>query len=549
MDSVDRTVRSLYSGGAKIYLQLLLHSDAEGVYDIPEIFSFSVAKEIYSYCDFLSSRYSSYKNGFIDGVIIGKNLDDTEKYNNNRYGDDEKYTRALALYGVVAGVAVRKNIPYADIAYSFTNANTYDGEYAEEYASGLQPSYMIEKISGYFDSFYSEGFDFSIVLESSHLPLSISNENLNDGINAAHKYDGRYITEQNADVFANFLDSPEKKYSSAPTSFIYVWNADGELRGNALSCAYAYLYYKMFAQQRLSAFVIGFDDTSYAARDIINIIKYIDTDIGQDSTDQLLRFFGKNSWRSVISGFNSSSFAVRKHITVAAPESFSENMTGEFLYFDFSDFSSHNAWLAGRGFGGISIDYHKELGRSLRAEFNTDALSELEYAYLFNSYEYSENFTHTPYLTLTFVIEDNDEISDAFEFRVAFENDGNVYEAAQIVHTGEITEMHLDVSDFLSECVADNIRISLRPISVTSGDYKLFISSLGGESAELDDDELKTKIVEERLRIRDSLVDEDNTNNNQTTVIITILAILAAVILTVTLFFFLRKEDSEDEDE
>ncbi len=551
VDSVDRTVRSLCSGDAKIYLQLLLNSGADSVgeatYDIPDMFSDSGIKEIYSYCDFLSDRYSSYKNGFIDGFIIGKNLDDIERYNNNRYGDEEKYTHALALYGVVVGGATRKNIPSADILYSFTNANTYGDEYKEELA--FASSRMIEKISGHFDEFYSEGFDFSVTLESSHRPLSIKDGKLNVQTNIDEEYNAKYVNEQNIGAFSDFLESLEKKYSSAPKKFIYVWNPDRELEGNALSCAYAYLYYKLFSQQRLSAFVVGFDENPRVAGELINVVKYIDTEAGVDTTTRFLTVFGENSWGKVISNFTPQDFVSRSHQTISAPDNFSEDMSGEFLYFDFSDYSNYDSWFAGRGFGSISIDYHKEIGRSLCAQFNTDTLSQLEYAYLFNSYEYPENFTYTPYLTLTLAIEGNRDTTDIFEIQVAFENESNVYEASRIIHTGGAVYLHLDVSEFSSEYIAENIRISLRSMSETEGDYRLFISSLKGDSKELGDDELKIKIDEERLRIRDSLVDEEDDENSQSVIITVILAALAAVILTVTIFFFLRKEDVENEED
>ncbi len=546
IDSLDRTVRSLYSGGAKIYLQLLLHSSelqGNAKYDLPDIFSVSVMKEVYSYCDFLSDRYSSYKNGYIDGVILGKNLDDTEKYNNDRYGDEEKYTHALALYGVVAGTAIRKNIPSADISYSFTSANTYGAQYDRERA--FESSRMIDTICAYFDEFYSDGFDFSITLESSHIPLSISNDTLDDGINLSAEYDGKDITEQNVSVFSDFLASLDRKYSSSPSNFIYVWNVDAALGGNALSCAYTYLYYKLFAEAKLSAFVVSFEDNIGATDGLINIIKYIDTYHGIQRTFPLLSFFRKNSWEDIIHGFDSFDFVTRKHNKIEILPSIPSSTVGEFLYFDFSDSSTYNSWFAGRGIGSISIDYHKVLGRSLCATINTDSLGQTEYAYLFNSYEYPENFMYTPYLTIALAIEDNDGISDIFEVEVAFENSGNVYEASSIVHTGEATYLHFDVSAFSSNHIAENIRVSLRPMSNTSGEYKLFISSIKGESAELGDDELKMRIEKERLRIRNSLVDEDKKLNSQTTFLIVVVVVLAAVILSVMLFFFLRREDND----
>ena len=546
VDSIDRTVRSLYSSGSRIYFQLLLHGKENEKYDIPDIFSFSAVKDMYSYCDFLSERYSSYKNGFIDGIILGKNLDDTEKYNNNRYGTEEEYTYALALWGVVAGVATRKNIPSADVSYSFTSANTYGDSYNEELL--FASSRMIERLSAYFDDFYSGGFDFSITLESSERPLAISNEELDSLIDISREYDGKYINERNADSFVAFLASLEEKYESSAKSFMYVWTPDAYLSGNALCCAYTYLYYELFSQQRLSAFVVGFDDNEAAARDIMNVAKYIDTDNGEKETSDLLGFFGKEYWAEIIPDFDASLFATRKHKSIDVLTNITKEIVGEFVYFEFSEFSNYNSWFAGRGFGSVSIDYHKKLGRSLCAEFNTDSLAQLEYAYLFNAYEYPESFAYTPYLTLSMAIEGNDNAADLFEIKVAFSNGGNIYEATRTVKTGEDAKLILDVSAFSSKYLVENIRISVRPLSEAEGDYKLFISSLKGSSLELDDEELKGKIEAERLRIRNSLAETDKNSNGQDIFLTIAIVVLAAVILSVMIFFFLGKDDGDENE-
>lgn len=554
IDELDVKVRNLYSGGSKIFFQLLLSSnsgsvlnshaqDGGALYDIPDLLSVTVMNEIYSYCDFLSDRYSSNEKGYISGMIIGKNLDDTESYNNDHFENSNKYVETLALYGIIVGVATRKNIPSAEISYSFTNLNTFQDKHDSslEYIS----SDMIERISVFFDEFYADDFEFSITLESYHRPLSINNEMLEDKIDISIVHDEKYVIERNLDVFSKYLNSLEKKYSSYPDSFMYVWNVDSELSGNALCCAYTYLYYKFFENQRLNSFIVSFEDNPKAMYDLLNVIKYIDTEKGTAVTSQLLHFFGEYSWENVVYDFDSVDFACRDQELFEPLEALPDALVGEFSHFDFSTVSSDKLWYKGSGIDSISIGYSELIGRSLCAKFNADNFSGIEYDYFFASYEYPENYALTPYLIWEFSIENDRKTSDIFEVKIAFEDSGSIYELSHIVHTGEKNQLILDISGFSKNHMVDNIRISLRPMSQASGEHVLYFSSLKGKSADYDDEELKQKIDEERLRIRNSSGVTDSIENKENGVIIVLSAIIVAVVLGVMLFFFLRRDEIE----
>ncbi len=550
IDSLDRIVRSFCDSGTAVYFQLLLDSKASvslnssnasspAKYDIPDLYLGKIQKELYIYCDFLSDRYSSYKNGYLRGMIIGKNLDDVTDFNNNVYETEEEYTRALAIYGIIVGVATRNNIPSADIAYSFSNVNTYtDNADQREYA----PSRMIENISAFLEEHYADGFDFSVALESSHRPLSISNETVSDGINLSVLSDRNYILERTTDYFVNYLNALDKKYESAPRGFMYIWNVDEELSGNALACAYSYLYYKLFSVEKLSAFVVSFEDSPKNVYDILNILRYIDTEKGQSVTAQLLQFFGENSWTQVVHAFNSYDYATREHEILSATDK-EKVPLGEFYYFDFGVASNTSSWFEGVGCNDVKISYDSLFGRALGAKFNFNEKSGTDYSYLFCSFEYPETFAFTPKLDFLLSIEGGSEVTDIFELKISFHNGQNVYESSRIIPTGSERKVSIDLSAFPEDFLAESIRFSIRPMSEAKGEYSLNISSVKGESYTLLSDDLEERIVEERLLIRNSDEGIENSDNNENGIIIFVMVSVVAIILGVMLFIFLRREE------
>ncbi|MBR2387272.1 MAG: hypothetical protein IKB02_00740 [Clostridia bacterium] len=550
IDSLDKAVRNFSDGGTDIYFQLLLNSRASvtlnssaeqalAKYDIPNPYSAQVLKEIYIYCDFLSDRYSSYKNGHLKGMIIGKNLDDVKEFNNNIYESEDEYTKALAIYGIIVGVATRNNIPSADVAYSFSNVNTYSENAEErEYA----PSRMIENITAFLEEHYADDFDFSIVLESKHRPLSISNETVSDGINLSVLSDRNYILERTTDYFVNYLNALDEKYKSAPRGFMYIWNVDGELSGNALASAYSYLYYKLFGVERLTSFVVSFDDSPKNLYDILNILRYIDTEKGVSVTAQLLQFFGENTWSQVVHAFNSYNYATREHHILSSAE-IEKTPHGEFYYFDFGVASNTSSWFEGVGCKDVKISYDSLFGRALSARFDFDKNSGTGYSYLLSSFEYPENFAFTPKLDFLLSIEGESEITDIFELKISFHNEKNVYESSFVIPTGSERKISIDLSSFRGVFLTDSIRFSIRPMSEAEGEYSLNISSLKGESFALSSDELEEKILQERFFIRNGTQDLETSSDNENGIMISVMVFVSAIILGVMLFIFLKREE------
>ena len=551
IDQLDIFVRNLSSIGAKIYFRLLFEDDENSngkEYYVPELYSDDLTNKLYAYCDFLSTRYSSYKNGYISGVIIGKSLDDLEGCNYSTVSDVKEYSKLLARYGMTVGLAIRNRIPSADIVYSFSNINSYVGSNAKT-INKAYPSDILENLCDYFDEYYSDDFDFSITLESSQTPLNISDLATEKHIDISARADDNYITESNIEIISNYIAYLEGKYESFPQEFMYIWSPAEDLRGNALSCAYSYLYYKLFPTDKLSSFVVSLEEGSDRIYDVLNIVKHIDAQDGWYFTSPLLEFFKITSWAAIIPDFNREDYLHRYHKVVSPISVLPINIAGRFSYFDFTKSSDKTGWFSGSGCSMIDMYNSDSLGRSLCANMNFDAGSSKDYSHLFYSYEYCENFVYTPYVAIKLSIESEKKSSEIFELKISFIDSNNVYEFSQIVYTDEEAYIYVDLSDFSKKYMADYIQFSLRPMGESRGNYKLLISSFEGFSKEHNNDELEKLIFAERLRIRDLAFENEQNAQNDMSVFIPMAVIFVASIIAVMLFFFLRRDDNVGENE
>ena len=198
--------------------------------------------------------------------------------------------------------------------------------------------------------------------------------------------------------------------------------------------------------------------------------------------------------------------------------------------------------FAGKGCSDVSISYNSMFDRALSAQFSADRLAPTDYAYLFCSYEYPENFVYTPRLAFLLSIEGEEKRSDIFEVKISFHNGRNVYEYSHVVQTSKEREIIVDLSEFSKEFMAESMRISVRPMSEASGSYTLNISSITGKSDDYSSEELYEKISAERLLIRNS-ADSLDTDNKEMNIVIIVMAIVVALIIGVMLFVFLKREE------
>lgn len=551
IDEIDLKVKELSATGARVYLRFLMNGTSmyagknfsySAIYSMPDIKNDVIRNVIFAYSDFLSQRYSSNKHGEICGVIIGKNIDNAEMFNYCSAADIYEYSSELAMYAVVVGVGVRKNISSADIVFSFSNDNVYSE--GAEGASTYPSDEIIENICSTFGQYCAEDYPFSLMIESDITPFGITNKNISGGVDVDHESPIDKVGVHNLSLFSDYVASLEGKYTVAPKTFMYMWNVPDDLNGNAICAAYAYSFYKLVSCERLSSFVVSVKSDD-AFRDLFNTYKYIDTSKGQSVTEPLLKILKIGGWSELIDNFKPDDAVFREAADMRLVKDIEyQGIIGSFAYFDFSQTSNISDWYAGRTCDSITVDYGNSGYRALKADFSP--LNDVGYGDILCEYEYSEVFKFTKYLSLDFLIQNSSKIDDRvlYEVKLSFGNDVNTYECTKIVASGEQTQLVFDVSSFSLKYLADYIKISIRPMQTNGDSYSLFVSSLVGYSDEYNDDELNDKITEERLKIRDLLSRNDGYSIRNNIIIIGVFVVIGLLIGSV-LFVFLRREKEE----
>ncbi len=524
---IDTRIRALSTEGARVYLRLLVPTDTG--YIMPNLNSEDEIRRMYACCDFLSERYSSFENGRLSGIILGSAVEDG-------FINSERYFELLALYGLIVNVAVRKNVPSADIVYPFSSNNFDGGEFRRT---------VIETLSAIFDERYRE-FDFSVMITSSHTPYGITNANLNK-INLKYTDPTDVVTISGAEEFSDYLDELGKKYVSAPKSFIYYWEADEELNGSALCAAYAYSYYILYSVSGVSSFVADID-SSTAFADVKSIIRAIDTENSRSATDYYSEYFGTDGWSGVIEGYDKQGYSAREEYTVSALDVVPNDAKGEFYYYDFSKATKIAPWREGVGSVGLSIDYGASGDRALRAQFDTSELSNTDYAQLICVDQYPESYLHSPYLVFELMVEVADGDGLLYEIKIRIGNGRSFIECAKALSAGEREKIIIDTTEFSSKHPGEYISISVRPLSTEGDDFSLYLSSVVGVSTEYDDGELADCISLERLKTREEITDASDAADEKKDSGIVIIFVALFVMFGIMLFVFLKHDDSEETD-
>lgn len=556
---LDSSIKSLSATGCRVYLQFLISADAESgitVLDTPESEKYSLpdmsaeqsVNLIVAFTDFICDRYDTRQASHISGIILGSSVDTGYVA---EVGTVEAYAENYAHYMVVSGTVARAISPSIDIVMPISDTNTYG---TEDYSKiALKPSELLEDTCAFFDRCFSDGFLFSTMVETSSIPYGISEETLVSKEFSAKGYEG--INADNAKLYSAYLDTLKAKYDSAPKSFMFMWSVPSDISGNVLSCAYAYSYFKLMSNEKISSFVVSFAERekngSYMGyTEISEIMKYIDTTDSFSITAPQLTMLGANNWYAVIDDMYGGRFDIRRILELKYLESMPENIIGNYSYYDFSYYTAVSEWFGGSSCDSLKIDYSDISGRSLQAHFGGNANAPSEFSEIYCSYEYPENFVYTPYMSLDFSIEnDANDKGAIYEIRVAFGSGKNSAEITRICRAYEKTTVMFDISEFCEVSMADYIKIGVRCLTGDGVGYKLCLASMEGYSAQYVSEELESLISDERLRIRNMLQDEEKETEKEenTFLVVAGIAVVVAVIGVGIFMCFKREEEEQDQ--
>ena len=428
-----------------------------------------------------------------------------------------------------------------DIVIPFSALNFNAGaEYAE--SGCYDTDALISLLLAYFDNSFVSGFECSFLLETQNVPFGITNDSLSDGIDTENAADKLWAGNHQA--FSTFLTETAQKYSSTPSSFIYLWIPPSDLKGNALCSAYAYSYYALLGDATVSAFVTELSDKSENSNNLFDLsylLKQIDTVNSFNATKDLLAFFGKANW-SEVKGITAEAGGKKFLYTVNPSFTLPEGVKGKFLYCGFNDSLFTDGWYRGIGCELIKIDYGKEENKALKADMSFTSSQRGELIY---DYEYHENMAYTPYVSFSLKVEDTSENS-LYEIKLLCENPQTRIESSAVINGNEDRTIVLDLSGIAAFGTVDNLRISIRPLNSDVEHCSLWLYEINGHSTQYTDEELNTLISNERNKIKnDSSVAEEIFSIRN--IVIAVAIVLISTLLLIGVLLGVRKEHNIDE--
>ena len=365
---------------------------------------------------------------------------------------------------------------------------------------------FVEGLLSCFDNSIHGGISCSFLMDTSATPLGITNETISRNTDiASYKQTGSFCAGEQKE-FSTYLSETNEKYRSCPKKYIFVWTPDDSLSGNALAAAYVYSYYTLLSDSTISSFAIDLSGASStdALMDLSYLMKYIDTADSLEVTKNLAALLGRGSWSEIVSASVIATYGVRKVYDLPAELNSGKSYRGEFAYFDFSTSNLIERWYTGLDCKSLKIDYKAEGEKSLRADLllkDTKSYSELLYIY-----EYPENMIYTPYVRVRFHISDAAEDS-LYEVKLSFAYSGGRAESSVIVSGDEVSEVAVNLSQYVISHSTESLRISVRSLDGAAAECSLWIYDIYGCSEDYTSDRLADLISLERDKIRS--IDEE----------------------------------------
>ncbi len=548
MQDLDIKIRSATAAGTQVYLQYFLFSEYVNV--LPDTYDAEALHKLEAITSFLCERYENFQSGVFSGIVVGTAIDRSIPM----YADENavtEYAEKYALYVIAVANTARRLIPSMDVVLPFSAENTYTEGTTVELRS---PSFLLEHVLSIFDRGFTNRFACTAMIESDTVPLSYP-----DGWESGQKTlsavkEDHALHAGNIEAYTQYLNRLRTQFKSTPSGFMFVWQVPDSLRGNALSAAYAYSYFRLISEPQLTSFVISFADSERMGNtkgfsDISYLYTYIDTAESESVTKNLLPYFAIDSWGAISTSPYDGPHTLRTLHRTVPMASLPSNIKGSFSYFDFSTSVNLNTWFAGNACKGIRLNYHSSGTKALQMDMTaTDGA----YAEAFCLYEYPENLIYTPYVAFRVAVEEKAERSQdssLYEISITSGTGRTSVVAAASMRAGESQTIVLDLSDYVKDHMSNYWRISVRPLDGDNHEYSLWISDIVGYSIEYSSTTLEELITEERLRIRNLNHPNDDDNRSEETVWMIVGIAVIVAMLGIGVFILLRMNDEGGHEE
>ena len=555
VNEIDTRVATAFSSGAKIYFQFLVKNgkeftdfqSASAEYYMPNVYDEKVLLLIHAATEFVAKRYNGDERGALSGIVVGKGLDTPSLYNANAIASTNEYVEMCGAYAIVIAMAARGISPSLDIVLPITGAKFTVG--GESTHGELSANAFVEGVLDYFATTLEAGLDFTFLVETSVTPFGIANDNIEDGVDLEHINEGSDFYAGKQKGFSDYLDKLSSQYKGTPKNYILEWTPLNDLSGTALAAAYAYSYYALYGDERVSSFVINlFNDGADQSRinDLFHVMKYIDTPRSYYSTSALLKYFGCALWEELPGIAKSATNKTKLSYTVLPLSDVPNGVKGSFAYFDFSETTFLEGWHNGDGCSSIRVDYSSSGRKALRADLNALAdgcRSEMVY-----NYEYRENMAHTPFIRFAFQISDMAENS-LYEINVLLENSHARFESSYVAHGGDLDTLVMDLSEYTSFNAVESMKFSVRCLDGDVSAFTFWMYDITGYSEKYSSDELAELIKSERSKIYDEEEDVEKKDTFESFIVAFVILVILGVFGILAFVFFRRDNKSEEDKE
>lgn len=525
---LDRKIKNLCAADCKVYLRFIVSADcdAESISYVRAdedgkaeylgvvLDSTDAMRDFFAVTDFICKRYSGFTNGKISGLILGKSVDLASVQNFTGIAGLTEYALNVAKTFEFMARCASDEIPGIEVVLPISDSRAS--------GTGYDTEILLTSICAYLDD--GGGLDFSLMLESTHVPYSIRSDMFENDIIYIDE-DGN-VTENDTDpikvvrsdeesdfyctdniyTFERMLDYLDCISESAPISYIFYWEPNLEKIGNGLSAAYIYNYYSLMFSERAGAFVTYFpsgDIGTAGIKKLAYIMKYIDTERNEsgEMCDAVLSVFGVESWDEIIENYDPNLLVHRIFHEETARDSLPTDIKGSFTLWDFSAAFGTLGWFEGGNCKSVTIDAAAKNGRSLRADLTAGAADLYGYSDFVYSFEYPDDISFAPYLEFDVSTDETDE-STLYEIMIVICGDGHRTEAKTVIASGKTAGIVVNASADGQASHISCIRICARTISGSAEDFSLYIKKITAHSTEFDDAALKSSFEKSRAESR-----------------------------------------------
>lgn len=497
---LDQEIKVRSATGAQVYLRFLISSDGTAVnYALPPeeseagavrgilLGSDSARDTVAAITEFVASRYAGGDYGAIVGIVVGRQVDDAAAYNDiGVYSLSDYVDHYADLLTLVANCARQQN-PALQVVIPISERRSAECITADLLENSYDSELFLRSLFKRIDEF--AGPAVSLMLESEHNPFS-----LDAGVMAqpeegseeeadADPVEPDYYNADNLGDFSDLLSGLSGVYASMPSTFLYFWTP-ADNTGDALSAAYAYLYYRLRFSTHAEAFIVSFAEAEAAGDNsgllkIRHLMKYIDTSRSLEVSEPSLAVFGVDSWRDLIIDFDTNRLAIRRYhegeLTTTAPEAM-----GRYSYWNFAEAHSTRGWYAGAHTGSLAVR-GSGTNRALVAALECAGIEAGEYSELICRFTPGEPLGSLNRIAFDLMIEGD----GVWEVCIYTGSQSVRLEQKQVITAGERVTLYLSPG-LLGEATAGYLKLCAKPVS-GSGEGKLCLYSVTGESDTLDD--------------------------------------------------------------